>query len=518
MAGRKPVLLCILDGWGHREESQDNAILNAKTPFWNQAWKTYPHALLEASEDYVGLPHGQMGNSEVGHMSLGSGRIILQDLPRIDKAVAENSIPTLPAFQNFIQDLKASGGACHLLGLFSPGGVHSHEDQILGLAKAVASEDIPVWIHAFLDGRDVPPQSARTSLEKLESFCQENPLVKIATLGGRYYGMDRDHRWERIEKAYDAMVSAKAPHAKSPQTALEDSYKNKVTDEFVIPVVIDDYKGMNAGDGILMGNFRTDRAREILEALLSPRFKGFQRTKFISFTSALGLVEYSENHNHWMKTLFAPDFPKETLGEVISHHGLTQLRIAETEKYAHVTFFFNGGREENFPGEDRILVPSPKVATYDLKPEMSAPEVTDQLVNAIQNQDYDLIVVNYANGDMVGHTGNEAAAIIAVETIDTCLSRIWKAIKDKGGALLITADHGNAEMMYDIAGKCPHTAHTLNPVPFLLLDESQKNVTLRDGKLSDVAPTILEMMGIPQPHAMTGHSLMIQERQVHASA
>lgn len=507
MAIKKPVLLCILDGWGHSESKADNAILAAKTPFWDVAWGTYPHALLEASEENVGLPEGQMGNSEVGHMNLGAGRVILQDLPRIDKAVHENAIPTLPIFQEFTAVLKASGGACHLMGLFSPGGVHSHQDQIMAFAKAVADQGIPVWIHAFLDGRDTPPQSAGAYLKTLEDFCKKTPGVQVATIGGRYYAMDRDQRWERIQKAYDAMVRVQGPQAPSPLEALESNYKNNITDEFVIPTIIGNYSGMKTKDGIFMANFRADRARQILEALLNPEFQGFAHTP-VHFAAALGLVEYSEKHNQWLSTLFTPETPSETLGAIISEHGLTQLRIAETEKYAHVTFFFNGGREETFPGEDRILIPSPKVATYDLKPEMSAPEVTDQLVKAIENGKYDFIVVNYANGDMVGHTGNEAATIKAVETVDHCLDRIWKALKSQQGTMLITADHGNAEMMFDPAEKSPHTAHTLNPVPFLLLDEARKNVRVHNGKLSDVAPTILNLMGLPQPDVMTGRSLI----------
>lgn len=501
----KAVVLCILDGWGHRENGSDNAISRAKTPHWDDLLAHSAHTLLEASELNVGLPEGQMGNSEVGHMNIGAGRVILQDLPRIDEAIAQRTLENLAPFKDFIETLKKTGGTCHLLGLLSPGGVHSHERHIKTLAKVLSTQDVPVAIHAFLDGRDTPPKSAEAYLSTLLSFIKGTPGVTLATLGGRYYGMDRDKRWDRIQKAYEAMVEG-TPLMHSPLTYLENSYQNGTTDEFVLPTAIEPYAGMRDGDGLLMANFRSDRARQILTALLDPSFNEFKRSRHVHFAQALGLTEYSETLNTWMKTLFPPISSKNVLGEIIADNGLKQLRIAETEKYAHVTFFFNGGREDVFPGEDRILIPSPKVATYDLKPEMSAYELTDRLVEAIKSQKYTLIVANYANTDMVGHTGNMKATQKAVEAIDTCLGRIQNSLKSSETCLLITADHGNAEMMYDEALKSPHTAHTLNPVPFVMYNSP--NTSLHTGKLSDIAPTILRILNLAQPSSMTGKSLL----------
>src|SRR3990167_1942268 len=391
----KTVVLCILDGWGHRENGEDNAISHAKTPHWDDLVAHSPHALLEASELNVGLPEGQMGNSEVGHMNIGAGRIILQDLPRIDEAVKQGLLYDLPELKEFIEKLKASKGTCHLMGLLSPGGIHSHQRHLQALAEVVASQGVPVAIHAFLDGRDTPPQSAEVYLTSLLHFIEDHKNITLPTLGGRYYGMDRDKRWERIEKAYTTMVSGK-PVVQDPLAYLQQSYAKGINDEFVEPVAISPYAGMKDGDGIFMANFRADRVRQILTALLDPAFKEFKKTA-PQFVDALGVTEYSETLNKWIKTLFhSASFPN-VLGEVISERGLKQLRIAETEKYAHVTFFFNGGREEVFPGEDRILIPSPQVATYDLKPEMSAFELTDKLVEAIESKKYAFTVVNYAN-------------------------------------------------------------------------------------------------------------------------
>lgn len=501
----KTVVLCILDGWGHREGGADNAIAAAKTPHWEALNKNSPHTLLEASELNVGLPAGQMGNSEVGHMNMGAGRVILQDLPRIDEALSKHTLEESPPLKDFIKTLKRTGGTCQLLGLLSPGGIHSHERHIQALAKILADQHIPVAIHAFLDGRDTPPKSAATFLASLLKFIQENPGITLATLGGRYYGMDRDKRWERVQKAYDVMVRGK-PATRDALSYLEQCYKEGLTDEFVPPVALSPYQGMKEGDGLFMANFRSDRARQILMALLNPGFEEFERSHVVSFSSALGLVEYSEKLNQWTKALFPPATPQDVLGEVIARQGLKQLRLAETEKYAHVTFFLNGGREDVFPGEDRILIPSPKVATYDLKPEMSAYELTDRLIEAIKGQKYALIVVNYANTDMVGHTGNFEAARKAVEAIDLCLGRLREVIEGTDTALLITADHGNAEAMYDTTLKSPHTAHTLNPVPFVLFNGPETK--LHPGKLSDISPTILQMLGLPKPVAMTGRSLL----------
>lgn len=501
----KSVVLCILDGWGHRENGSDNAIFRAKTPFWDQLLAHCPHTLLEASESHVGLPEGQMGNSEVGHMNIGAGRIILQDLPQIDDAIKYHTLEKTKAFINFINTLRQTGGTCHLLGLLSPGGIHSHERHIKTLATLLSDQGIPVAIHAFLDGRDTPPKSAKTYLTSLLQFIENRPNISLATIGGRYYGMDRDKRWDRIQKAYESIVIG-TPQTKDILAYLQESYEKGITDEFVHPIALRSYAGMQDGDGLLMANFRADRTRQILVALLDPNFNSFKRTDVPHFAAALGLTEYSETLNQWMKTVFPPSLPQDILGEIISREGLKQLRIAETEKYAHVTFFFNGGRENVFPGEDRILIPSPSVATYDLQPEMSAFELTDYLEESIKSQKYTLIIANYANTDMVGHTGNLVATQQAVETVDTCLGRVKAAVKTTGTCLLITADHGNAEKMYDQKHKSPHTAHTLNPVPFVMCNGPQKK--LHPGNLSDIAPTILEILNLVQPSAMTGNSLL----------
>ncbi|MBY0293679.1 MAG: 2,3-bisphosphoglycerate-independent phosphoglycerate mutase [Alphaproteobacteria bacterium] len=501
----KAVVLCILDGWGHRENGADNAIAHAKTPHWDHCLAHSPHTLLEASELNVGLPKDQMGNSEVGHMNIGAGRVILQDLPRIDEAIANNALKSLPSLKDFIKALKKTKGTCHLLGLLSSGGVHSHERHLKALAAIIAHEQIPVAVHAFLDGRDTPPKSAEESLASFLNFTQAHPGVFLASLGGRYYAMDRDQRWDRIQKAYEPISTGK-PCTHEALSYLHESYKAGITDEFVIPTALSPYQGMKDGDGLLMANFRADRVRQILAAFLDPQFKNFFRPHSIKFSAALGFTEYSKTLNQWMGTLFPSSPLDNVLGAILSEHGLNQLRLAETEKYAHVTFFFNGGREEVFPGEDRILIPSPTVATYDLKPEMSAPELTDCLVDAIESQKYALIVVNYANADMVGHTGNFEAAQKAIETIDLCLGRIGAAVEKTGACLLITADHGNAEMMYDKTLKSPHTAHTTNPVPFVMFNGP--TATLRHGKLCDIAPTILQILTLPQPSSMTGRSLL----------
>ncbi len=500
----KSVVLCILDGWGHRENGADNAISCANTPHWDAMVATAPHTLLEASELDVGLPQGQMGNSEVGHMNIGSGQLILQDLPRIDQAVEQNTLQNETALKGFIQKLKESKGTCNLLGLLSPGGIHSHIHHILALAKIISRQGITVALHAFLDGRDMPPKSAESDLSAVLEFTKAHRLVKLSSMGGRFYGMDRDQRWERVEKAYDAIVKGN-PKTDDPIAYLKQSYDEGVTDEFIVPTALGAYEGMADGDGLLMANFRADRARQILTALLDPNFDDFKRATQIHFASTLGLREYSQSLNQWMETIYPSQEIKNSLGEIVSKQGWKQLRIAETEKYAHVTFFFNGGHEECFEGEDRILIPSPKVATYDLQPEMSAYEVTDQLVNAIRSEQYALIVVNYANTDMVGHTGNFEAARQAVEAVDLCLGRVKEAVEETGACLILTADHGNAEVMEDVARKSPHTAHTLSPVPFVAYNGPHG--VLRTGKLSDIAPTVLEVLGVEKPSTMTGRSL-----------
>ncbi|HEY7687427.1 MAG TPA: 2,3-bisphosphoglycerate-independent phosphoglycerate mutase, partial [Dongiaceae bacterium] len=479
----------------------------AHTPVWDGFMRDCPHGRIDASELHVGLPEGQMGNSEVGHMNIGAGRVVMHDLPRIDAAVAQGEIKANPAMTAFIAKLKASGGVCHLMGLMSPGGVHSHQDHIAALARILDEAGVPVAIHGFLDGRDTPPSSARGFVADFQAKIADLGRTSFATVGGRYYGMDRDKRWERVALAYDAVVDGKGETAAAATAAIDAAYGRGETDEFVKPTALAGYRGMKDGDGVLMANFRADRARQILTALLDPAFDGFARPRTVRFAAALGMSEYSTALNAFMTTLFPGESLRHVLGAVVADAGLTQLRIAETEKYAHVTFFLNGGEETLFPGEERILVPSPKVATYDLKPEMSAFEVTDKLVEAIRADRFDLIVVNYANTDMVGHTGDLQAAIKAVEAVDLCLGRLRDAVAERGGAMLITADHGNAETMQDPKTGEPHTAHTLNRVPVVLVNGAAAG-RLRDGRLADIAPTLLSLMGLRQPAEMTGHSLI----------
>ena len=505
----RPAVLCILDGWGFRTDPHDNAILDARTPNYDRLIAACPQGLIDASETFVGLPKGQMGNSEVGHMNLGAGRVAVPDQPRIDKAIENGSLAKNEILTGLIADLKKSGRACHLMGLASPGGVHAHQDHLIALANLIAGAGVTVWIHAFLDGRDMPPRSAHDCLKDIEAGLKDGLPIRFATVTGRFYAMDRDKRWDRVNAAYDALVDAKGrAMAKSAGEAVDKGYAAGKSDEFVEPTVIDGYHGMKDGDAILMFNYRADRAREILTALVDPLFDGFRRSRTVRLADAVGMVEYSAALNEFMKTLFPPLTIKMGLGETVSRAGLKQLRIAETEKYAHVTFFFNGGEERQFEGEERILVPSPKVQTYDLKPEMSAPEVTDKLVKAIASARFDLVVVNYANSDMVGHSGELAAAVKAVEAIDACLGHLMAAVKKAGGVLLVTADHGNAEQMFDETTGQKHTQHTLNRVPALLFNGPAAIRSLGDGKLADIAPTMLALMGVAQPREMTGHSLL----------
>ncbi len=505
----KPVLLAILDGWGHRDAHDHNAIASADTPVWHGLTQNYPNGFINASESHVGLPAEQMGNSEVGHMNIGSGRVLTQDLPRIDAAFEKREVAHIPAFRDTVAKIKGATNTCHLIGLLSPGGVHSHQSHMAAMAQLLAAEGITVNIHAILDGRDTPPKSAYEYLGAFAAALSPQ-LPSMVTLSGRYYAMDRDNRWDRVQKAYDTMVSGAGDHFATPGDAIATSYESGKTDEFILPCITNDYTGMSDGDGILFVNFRSDRMREIASALLDPAFTGLARAKTIKFSTALAMTQYSNDLAKLMPSLFAPQPLTHTFGEVVSQAGLKQLRIAETEKYAHVTFFFNGGRKLEFPGECRILVPSPSVATYDLKPEMSAPEITDKLVSAITAGTYDVIVVNYANTDMVGHTGNIAAAIKAVETVDTCLGRVVDAITAQGGAMIVTADHGNAEQMYDEGTHQPHTAHTINLVPVILIASELKGKTIPipEGKLADIAPTLLQFLNLPQPAEMTGISLL----------
>ena len=505
----KTALLCILDGWGWRENhAEDNAIAAATTPNYSRLLKECPHALLQTSGSAVGLPKGQMGNSEVGHMNIGAGRVVAQDLPRIDVAIEDGSLARRPVLLGLIDKAKAGKSAVHLMGLMSPGGVHSHQDHMVALVKILAAAGVPVFVHAFLDGRDTPPKSARGFVEKFLADIDGVAGVRLATLSGRYYAMDRDKRWDRVEKAYAAMVDADARRYADAAAALDASYDGDVTDEFVVPCVLGDYAGMEDGDCMLFANFRADRAREISTALLDPGFDGFDRARIVRFSAACGLTEYSEALRPLMQAVFPPEDVRDTLGEVVAAQGMKQLRIAETEKYAHVTFFLNGGREEQFDGEDRILVPSPKVATYDHKPEMSAYEVTDKLEAAIASGKYDLIVCNYANPDMVGHTGIMRAAVKAVDTIDECLGRLMTALEKVDGVMLLTADHGNIEMMKDPETHEPYTAHTTLDVPVIAFG-APAGSKLENGRLADVAPTVLALMGLEKPKLMTGHSLLV---------
>ncbi|HTZ35692.1 MAG TPA: 2,3-bisphosphoglycerate-independent phosphoglycerate mutase [Stellaceae bacterium] len=512
----RPVVLCILDGWGERPDAADNAITQAKTPAWHRLTARWPHSRLEASEHFVGLPDGQMGNSEVGHTNLGAGRVVMQDLPRIDQAVKSGELAKMPALTEFIAKVKKAGGTVHVAGLMSPGGVHSHQGQIAALARIVAEAGVKVAVHAILDGRDTPPKSAKGYLKQFAADTK-GAAVAVATAGGRFYAMDRDKRWDRVEKAYAALREGKGEKAADAIAAVEAGYGRGETDEFVLPTIVGGYKGMQDGDGLLLANFRADRIREIAAALLDQGFSGFKRGRQVKFSAALGLVEYSEQLNRFLATLFPPADLSDTFGEIVAKAGMTQLRIAETEKYAHVTFFFNGGRETVFPGEERILVPSPKVATYDQQPQMSAPEVTDKVVAAIQSGKFDVVVLNYANTDMVGHTGIIAAAEHAVETVDQCLGRLATAVEEAGGTLVITADHGNAEMMRDPETGEPHTAHTTNPVPFIVVNPPVAIRHLDDGRLADVAPTLLALLGLERPAAMTGHSLIVDDARMRAA-
>ena len=504
MQTRRPVMLVVLDGWGWRDDAADNAVRQARTPTFDRLWASCPHAFLRTSGEDVGLPPGQMGNSEVGHLNIGAGRLVMQDLPRIHQAVARGEIVHRPALQGLIERVRRTRGTCHLVGLASPGGVHSHQDHAAAVAGILAQANLPTVVHAFTDGRDTPPRSARDDIARLLKALPSS--VPIATVSGRYYAMDRDKRWERVAKAYRAIVDAEGPRFPDADAVIADAYAHDLSDEFVVPAVVGGYRGIRDGDGVLCFNFRADRVREILGAMLDPAFDGFARGRIVQFAAAVGMTQYSEHLDTFLQTIFPPDNLANVLGAVVGATGRAQLRMAETEKYPHVTYFLNGGEEEPYPGEDRIMVPSPKVATYDLQPEMSAPELTDKAVAAIDSGRYDLIVLNYANPDMVGHTGSLTAAIKAVETVDAGLGRIAAAIERAGGALLFTADHGNCELMRDPNTGGPHTSHTTNPVPVVLTGGG--NGPLRDGRLADIAPTLLELMGLPQPAEMTGVSLL----------
>ena len=503
---RRPVVLMILDGWGLSDRHEGNAVFLAETPNFDRIWRECPHATLRTSGPDVGLPEGQMGNSEVGHMNIGAGRIVWQDLPRIDRAIASGEFTENPRLRAFVEKLRASGGTAHVMGLASPGGVHSHQRHMAAAARTVAEAGVPVVLHLFLDGRDVPPKSARGQIAEL--LAEVDKLARPATVMGRFWAMDRDRRWERTEAAFRAMVLAEGERAVDPDIAIASAYERGETDEFVRPTVIEGYGGMKDGDGVFCINFRADRVRQILGALLDPDFDAFDVSARPRFAAALAMTEYSEILSRVMAVMFPPQKIDNTLGHWLAVHGLRQFRLAETEKYPHVTFFFNGGIEEPEPGEERLMVPSPKVCTYDMKPEMSAPEVTERLVAAIHD-DYDFILVNYANADMVGHTGVLEAAIRACEAVDAGIGAALAALRGTGGALLVTADHGNAETMIDPETGGPHTAHTSNPVPLVLFEDGVRTAeALRPGRLADLAPTILALMGLSVPAEMTGECLL----------
>ncbi|MDM8545223.1 2,3-bisphosphoglycerate-independent phosphoglycerate mutase [Candidatus Venteria ishoeyi] len=508
----RPLTLIIMDGWGYSEQAEYNAIAQANTPVWDQLWESNPHAFLDASGFAVGLPEGQMGNSEVGHLNLGSGRVVYQDFSRIGQEIKNQRFKQNPVLQQAVKAATEQGKAVHIMGLLSPGGVHSHEDHLFAMLElAVQQGAEKLYLHAFLDGRDTPPRSASNSVKRAEELFKRLGTGRIASLVGRYYVMDRDKRWDRVQQAYNLLTCGIAHyHADTAQEALAQAYARHENDEFVKPSLVGETVRIADGDAVVFMNFRADRAREISRCFLEQDFKGFERQCQPKLSQFVSLTQYQKSLD--CAVAYPPEQLPQVLGEVLSNAGMRQLRIAETEKYAHVTFFFNGGEETVYPGEDRVLIPSPKVATYDLQPEMSAIEVTDHLVAAIErihsqpDQAYDAIICNFANTDMVGHTGNIDAGIKAVETIDHCLSRILKASAKVGGEMLITADHGNAEKMFDPDSEQMHTAHTSNLVPFVYVGPRQTEV--KSGALSDVAPTILTLMGMDIPAVMTGHSLV----------
>jgi 2,3-bisphosphoglycerate-independent phosphoglycerate mutase len=504
----KPVLLLILDGWGHRDETANNPLALAHLPNWRQLIATCPHTLVETHGRYVGLPDGQMGNSEVGHMNIGAGRVVYQDLTRIDAAIEDGSFARNPALVGACAAAKSGRpgqATLHVFGLLSPGGVHSHEEHILRMLELAHSQGVAhVAVHAFLDGRDTPPQSAHASIEKLQAKCTELGNARIASVSGRYFAMDRDKRWDRVELAYEAIAEAKSEfHADDALAALAAAYARGENDEFVKPTVVAGGARFVDGDAVVYMNYRADRARQLTQVFVDAAFAGFERPRAVRLSAFVTLSEYSADLAV-SDVAFRPQSLHNSLGEYLASLGRTQLRIAETEKYAHVTFFFSGGRETPYAGEERILVPSAKVATYDLKPEMSCPEVTDKLVAAIASGKYDFIVCNIANADMVGHTGILAAAIEAAEAVDVALGRLTQAIRAAGGEMLVSADHGNFEQMLDANG-VPHTQHTVGPVPLVYVG---RPATLEHGALRDLAPTVLALMGLPQPPEMTGHSLV----------
>ena len=509
MSEKKLTMLMILDGFGVNEKDEGNAVKIASIPNINQIMKENPNTIIHTSGLDVGLPEGQMGNSEVGHTNIGAGRIIYQDLAKITKSIEDGDFFSKVEFVSAIENCKKNGSNLHIMGLLSDGGVHSHNRHLYGLLELAKRKDFEnVYVHCFLDGRDTPPASAEGYITELENKMVEKGVGKIATLCGRFFAMDRDKRWERVNQAYNAMVKGEGEKYLSATAAIEESYQKEVFDEFVKPTVITNKAGeplatIKSGDSVIFFNFRPDRAREITRALVDKEFDGFETEKLdLSFVCMTSYDETMPN----VEVAFRKEEIKNTFGEIVSRNGLKQLRIAETEKYAHVTFFFNGGEEKQYEGEDRILVSSPKVETYDLKPEMSAFEVTEKVVEAINSEKYDCIIINYANPDMVGHTGNVDAAVKALEALDSCVKKVVDAVKAVNGTLLITADHGNSEQMVDYITGEPYTAHTTNPVPLIIIGAGNKKV--KEGKLADLAPTMLELMGLEKPEDMTGESLL----------
>ena len=503
----KPVVLLILDGWGHRDDPRDNAVALADVPTWRRLLAEHPTTLVHTEGRHVGLPDGQMGNSEVGHMNIGAGRIVYQDLTRIDAAIEDGSFFDNAELNAACDAALAGGGTLHVMGLLSPGGVHSHEAHLFAMLELAARRGVPrVAVHAFLDGRDMPPRSAEPSLRALQDKCAALGNAHIASISGRYYAMDRDNRWERVRRAWDAIVEARGD-APDALAALQAAYARDENDEFVEPTALAGAQPMRDGDAVVFMNFRADRARQLSAAFVSPGFDGFgAEARRPALSRYVCLTEYDARLP--APVAFAPDNLANTLGEVLGRHGMTQLRIAETEKYAHVTFFLSGGREEPYPGEERILVPSPKVATYDLQPEMSAPEVCAKLVEAIEADRFDAIICNFANPDMVGHTGVLSAAIKAVETVDRAVGQVVAAVRAKGGEVLVTADHGNCEMMRDPETGEPHTSHTVGPVDLVYVG-SRDAVLRSGGALRDLAPTLLDLLGLDKPVEMTGASLLV---------
>ena len=502
---KKPLALIIMDGFGLRRETEGNAIAAAKHPTLDRLWETCPHTQIGASGLDVGLPDGQMGNSEVGHTNMGAGRIVYQELTRITKSIEDGEMEREPALLHAMENAKKPGAALHLMGLLSDGGVHSHIRHLFGLLEMAKKNGVEkVFIHCFMDGRDVPPTSGAEYIEQLQNELARIGLGKIATVSGRYYAMDRDNRWERVGKAYDAMVNGEGVKAPDPVAMMHQSYADGVTDEFIVPAVVTENATIQSGDSVIFFNFRPDRARELTRTLVDPDFTGFGRKKGFFPLTYICMTQYDATMPN-VEVAYKPQSLENTLGEYISKKGLTQLRIAETEKYAHVTFFFNGGVEAPYPGEDRALIPSPKVATYDLQPEMSAPEVADKLVAALGERKFDFICLNFANGDMVGHTGVYDAIVKAVKAVDGCVAKVVEAAKENGYEVVMIADHGNADNAVNADGT-PNTAHSLNPVPIVVVSDRVKSV--HDGILADVAPTVLKLMGLEQPAEMTGKALV----------